>query len=84
MGLSDSGGNHVPNSNCSWHWYLVWYLVKACRKCKSKNTVPILYGLIDDFGQDEDEGDYELGGCGVTDNDPDYSCKDCGHKWMAQ
>ena len=57
--------------------------MKACRKCKSKNTVPIVYGLIDDFGQDEDEGDYELGGCGVTDNDPDYSCKDCGHKWIA-
>ena len=56
-----------------------------CPQCKSKNTVPIVYGLIDDFGQDEDEdeGDYELGGCGVTDNDPDYSCKDCGHKWMA-
>ena len=52
-----------------------------CPQCKSKNTVPIVYGLIDDFGQDEDEGDYELGGCGVTDNDPDYSCKDCRHKW---
>jgi len=56
-----------------------------CPQCKSKNTVPIVYGLIDDFGQDEDEdeGDYELGGCVVTDNDPDYSCKDCGYKWMA-
>ena len=52
-----------------------------CPQCKSKNTVPIVYGLIDDFGQDE--GDYEIGGCGVTDNDPDYSCKDCGHKWIA-
>jgi transposase-like protein len=56
-----------------------------CPQCKSENTVPIVYGLIDDFGQDEDEdeGDYELGGCVVTDNDPDYSCKDCGYKWMA-
>ena len=53
-----------------------------CPQCKSENTVPIVYGLIDDFGQD-DEGDYELGGCVVTDNDPDYSCKDCGYKWMA-
>ena len=54
-----------------------------CPQCKSKNTVPIVYGLIDDFGQDEDEGDYELGGCVVTDNDPNHSCKDCGHKWIA-
>ena len=53
-----------------------------CPQCKSENTVPIVYGLIDDFGQD-DEGDYELGGCVVTDNAPDYSCKDCGYKWMA-
>ena len=54
-----------------------------CPECKSKNTVPIVYGLIDDFGQDEDEGDYELGGCVVTDNDLNHYCKDCGYKWMA-
>ena len=56
----------------------------TCLQCKSKNVIPIVYGLIDDFGQNEDECDYELGGCEVTDNDPNHSCKDCGHKWMAQ
>ncbi len=51
-----------------------------CPQCKKENTVPIVYGFIDNFGADEK--DYEAGGCVVTDSDPDYSCTDCGHKWM--
>jgi hypothetical protein len=54
-----------------------------CPQCKKENTVPIIYGFIDDINPDEeDEGGYEAGGCVVTDSDPDYSCTDCDHKWM--
>ena len=54
-----------------------------CPNCKKENTVPIVYGLIFDImPNEEDEEDYEAGGCVVTDNDPDYFCRDCGHKWM--
>lgn len=55
----------------------------SCPNCKKENTVPIVYGLIFDImPNEEDEEDYEAGGCVVTDNDPDYFCRDCGHKWM--
>jgi len=58
----------------------------TCPNCKKENTVPIVYGFMDVFGEDEedeeDEGDYVLGGCVVNDNDPDYFCRGCGHKWM--
>ena len=52
----------------------------TCPQCKKENTVPIIYGFIEDFGADEE--DYEVGGCIVTDNDPDCSCRDCGYKWV--
>ena len=51
-------------------------------QCKKENTVPIVYGFIDDINPEmgKDEGGYEAGGCVVTDSDPDYSCTDCDHK----
>ena len=52
----------------------------TCPQCNKENTVPIVYGFREDFG--EDEQDYESGGCVINDNDPDYFCRDCGHKWM--
>ena len=55
-----------------------------CPKCNSENTVPIVYGFIDIMPDEEDKGDYEVGGCVVTGNDPDYSCKDCGHNWVVE
>ena len=55
----------------------------TCPQCNKENTVPIVYGLIFDImPNEEDEEDYEAGGCVVTDNDPDYFCRDCGHKWI--
>jgi len=31
--------------------------------------------------EDLDKGDIVLGGCCVTENDPEWHCKDCEHEW---
>jgi len=53
-----------------------------CPKCKSKKVIPIAYGLptYETFKLSE-EGKIKLGGCCVTNNDPEYFCKDCGNKF---
>ena len=56
---------------------------KKCPKCSKKDSiVPIVYGfpspeMIDDF----DEGNVSLGGCSISDENPDYECNACGNKW---
>ena len=56
---------------------------KKCPKCSKKDSiVPIVYGypspeMIDDF----DEGNVSLGGCSISDANPDYECNACGNKW---
>jgi len=34
-----------------------------------------------DLQQEEQEGKIILGGCCVTDDDPDWHCKECKHEW---
>ena len=51
-----------------------------CPNCGSFNRLPIHWGLL----RNPDPGDPETffpGGCIVTENDPKWHCKDCGHKW---
>lgn len=58
---------------------------RICPKCKSSKVVPIVYGLPDsELGRQEREGEVELGGCIVSEDDPKWSCKDCGCKWGRQ
>ncbi len=52
-----------------------------CPKCKSTNTCYIVYGLMDftpDLNQKLEAGKIHLGGCVVTDEDPNRHCNDCG------
>jgi primosomal protein N' len=53
---------------------------KSCPNCNSPRLAEILYGLPrfdDELDNDIKEGRIVLGGCCVTDNDPDYKCVDC-------
>lgn len=49
---------------------------KSCPDCSGqKGLRPIVYGLPDG---PPDPALYLLGGCCVTDDDPDFMCVDCG------
>lgn len=61
------------------------YNMIICPKCKSKDVVEILYGMpsyeaIEAYERKE----VILGGCLVTDNDPDYGCLCCNHRWSVK
>jgi hypothetical protein len=51
---------------------------KKCPKCGSLNVIKILYGMPthEAFLMAEEEK-IKLGGCCITDSDPEYYCKDC-------
>ena len=50
----------------------------VCPKCKSKNVIPIMYGLpTGEVAREEKEGKIKLGGCCVGENDPQWYCKEC-------
>ncbi len=50
----------------------------ACPKCKSENTIPISYGYPSEKGMRQAEkGKIKLGGCCISDNDPQWYCKSC-------
>ena len=53
-----------------------------CPSCKQKTGVDIAYGyprpeVFDAAGR----GEIVLGGCCITDDDPDRACTECGHRW---
>ena len=53
---------------------------KFCPNCNSPRLAKILYGLPrfdDKLDKDIKEGRVVLGGCCISDNDPDYKCMDC-------
>ena len=53
---------------------------KSCPKCGSLDVVPIFYGLPGgpEVMEAAKKGKIALGGCCVTDNDPQKRCKACG------
>jgi hypothetical protein len=52
--------------------------VRICPECKSSEVKKIIYGLpAHDFDFDK----YEVGGCCVTPNDPQYKCGRCEQSW---
>ena len=58
-----------------------WYKA-VCPNCESKNVVPIAYGLPGDkMREDVFKGKIHLGGCIMEENNPDFHCNDCEHKW---
>ena len=56
-----------------------------CPKCGSLNTIKILYGMpTHEAFLLSEEGKIKLGGCCITDLDPEYFCKDCENEWDRQ
>ncbi|MPM32883.1 hypothetical protein SDC9_79449 [bioreactor metagenome] len=56
-----------------------------CPRCGSLNAIQILYGMPtrDAFLMAE-EGKIKLGGCCITETDPEYYCKDCENEWSRE
>ena len=55
---------------------------RQCPKCGSKNAVKIVYGMPSyDLFEAAQAGKVKLGGCVITEDNPDYCCKNCEHEW---
>ena len=57
---------------------------KTCPNCNGTNVAEIMYGLpsqefMEELDKEENKGKYCLGGCCVSNNDPAFSCNDCGN-----
>ena len=51
----------------------------ACLVCDSDKILNIVYGYpADSLDKDAQEGKVILGGCCVTDDDPQWQCEKCG------
>ena len=55
----------------------------TCPDCKGTNVAEIMYGLpsqefMEELDKDENKDKYQLGGCCISDDDPAFSCNDCG------
>jgi hypothetical protein len=49
-----------------------------CPACNSPEVKEIAYGFP---GAEFDFDKYVVGGCCITDNDPEYFCKSCSNSW---
>ena len=59
---------------------------QICPKCNSTNTVFLSYGLPDCSAEEQeliDRGDIVLAGCGISEDTPNWGCRDCEHTWKA-
>lgn len=55
---------------------------KKCPKCGSTKVLKILYGMpTHEVFLKAEAGEVKLGGCCITDSDPEYYCKDCHNEW---
>jgi len=53
-----------------------------CPRCKSENNVKILYGYPSKKALKEAErGEIWLGGCEISESNPDFKCRDCGKEF---
>ena len=56
----------------------------VCPKCESDNIASYQYGFVEmypELKKNIDKGKVVLGGCCVTDDDPDRHCNDCEYDW---
>jgi len=56
----------------------------TCPDCKGTNVAEIMYGLpsqkfMEELDKDENKDKYQLGGCCISDDDPAFSCNECGY-----
>jgi hypothetical protein len=55
----------------------------TCPTCKKAKLVPIEYGFPGpEMRRDFEMGLIQLGGCCVTDNDPELECLSCAARYM--
>jgi hypothetical protein len=56
--------------------------LKVCPKCEG-DLVSIVYGYpSQEMVESADRGEILLGGCFVSDNDPQFRCKNCGRQYL--
>lgn len=54
----------------------------SCPRCRTRNAVPILYGLpVPEMEEESRKGEVMLGGCMIYSDDPDWHCRHCGNEW---
>lgn len=55
---------------------------KKCPKCGSKTAVRIVYGMPTlNLFQEAEAGKVKIGGCIISEDAPEYFCKDCQNEW---
>lgn len=56
--------------------------IPKCPSCGLSKVVPIVYGMPgSELIEAYEKGEVELGGCVVSDYDPEWRCRACGHDW---
>ena len=56
---------------------------KVCPNCHNrKSIVKIAYGYPgEEMREKHDKGEIKLGGCSISENNPDWHCNKCEHEW---
>lgn len=53
-----------------------------CPSCNSENVATIAFGYPGpEMITAAERGEIVLGGCCITEDDPEWHCKDCEHEW---
>ena len=53
-----------------------------CPRCGANAGIPIIYGYPSEEMLEADKAnEIRLGGCCITDDDPDRVCTQCDHRW---
>jgi hypothetical protein len=57
---------------------------RTCPNCNETNVAEIMYGLptqefMEELDKEKNKGKYRLGGCCISNDDPAFSCNDCGN-----
>ncbi len=56
----------------------------VCPECGTDQVVPMVFGLPGpELAEEAQRGEVELGGCSITGDDPEWACRECGHRWRA-
>ena len=59
---------------------------KTCPNCEGSNIAEIMYGLpsqefMAELDKEDNKGKFQLGGCCISNDDPAFSCNDCGFQF---
>lgn len=73
--------NGINEGGFRWWWEATKFeeiKENECPRCKSENIVEIIYGYpTKKIMERAKKGEIELGGCEITEADPNRHCKDC-------